>query len=185
MIVQPRPRHQLCDKVAPLHGLPLGPRPRARVGSNYTADNWILGSQRDDPLAVNHRRFRKIPGIVIAAVVSSIASRAALPQTTLPEHPINSVREIRAALRRCWAPPQTRNFQIQAYLIHWFRLLVARRELPQLPFPERLRHCPESPTRQRHQPRDCYPPLPGSHAQIATICLVCQGCSRKNQPAGS
>jgi hypothetical protein len=45
---------------------------------------------------------------VIAAVVSGITSIAALPQTTPAEHPINSVREIRARLRRCWIPPITR-----------------------------------------------------------------------------
>ena len=77
-------------------------------GNVETVELDALGSQRHDPLAVNHRRFRTIPGVVIAAVVSSIALRASLPQTTLAEHPINSVREIRAGLRRCWVPPPTR-----------------------------------------------------------------------------
>jgi hypothetical protein len=56
---------------------------------------------------MTHCRSRKIPRIVIA-VVSSIVSPAALAQSTQVEHPINSVREIRAGLRRCWVPPSTR-----------------------------------------------------------------------------
>ena len=56
---------------------------------------------------MTHCRPRKIPGIVIA-VVSSMVSPAALAQSTQVEHPINSVREIRAGLRRCWVPPSTR-----------------------------------------------------------------------------
>ena len=55
-----------------------------------------------------HRWSRKIPAVVIAAVVSSIASMAALAQSTPREHPFNSVREIRAGLRRCWVSPPMR-----------------------------------------------------------------------------
>ena len=51
---------------------------------------------------------RKIPAVVIAAVVSNIASMAALAQSAPREHPFNSVREIRASLRRCWVSPPMR-----------------------------------------------------------------------------
>jgi hypothetical protein len=50
--------------------------------------------------------------IVSAAIVSVIVSIDASAQSARAEHPINSVREIRASLRACWispamsAPPQ-------------------------------------------------------------------------------
>jgi hypothetical protein len=43
--------------------------------------------------------------IVSAAIVSGIASIGASAQSARVEHPINSVREIRASLRRCWISP--------------------------------------------------------------------------------
>jgi hypothetical protein len=91
---------------------------RQRMIEDMNSRRLCAHSQRGHihPLAVNHRRFRKIPGIVIFAVVSSITSRDALPETTLAEHPINSVREIRAALRRCWVPPPTRIAQLTVRL---------------------------------------------------------------------
>ena len=46
--------------------------------------------------------------IVIAAVVSVIASIDALAQSAQTEHPINSFREIRAGLRACWISPTMR-----------------------------------------------------------------------------
>ena len=46
--------------------------------------------------------------IVIAAVVSVIGSIDALAQSGRAEHPINSVREIRAGLRACWISPTMR-----------------------------------------------------------------------------
>jgi hypothetical protein len=46
--------------------------------------------------------FKDPIAIVIAAIVSGIASIGASTQSAGMEHPINSVREIRASLRACW-----------------------------------------------------------------------------------
>jgi hypothetical protein len=43
---------------------------------------------------------------VNAAIVSGIASIGASVQSARVEHPINSVREIRASLRACWISPE-------------------------------------------------------------------------------
>ena len=44
--------------------------------------------------------------IVSAAIVSGIASIGTSAQSARVEHPINSVREIRASLRACWISPE-------------------------------------------------------------------------------
>ena len=44
--------------------------------------------------------------IVSAAIVSGIASIGASAQSAGMEHPINSVREVRASLRACWISPE-------------------------------------------------------------------------------
>ena len=75
--------------------------------SSQLMQHITLVTSAQSSLSMIHRRFRKVPGLVIA-VVSSIESLAALAQRTPVEHPINSVREIRAGLRRCWVPPPTR-----------------------------------------------------------------------------
>jgi len=46
--------------------------------------------------------FKNPIAIVNAAIVSGIASIGASAQSARVEHPINSVREIRASLRACW-----------------------------------------------------------------------------------
>jgi hypothetical protein len=43
--------------------------------------------------------------IVSAAIVNAVASMGASAQSARAEHPINSVREIHASLRRCWISP--------------------------------------------------------------------------------
>jgi hypothetical protein len=43
---------------------------------------------------------------VSAAIVSGIVSIGASAQSARVEHPINSVREIRASLRACWISPE-------------------------------------------------------------------------------
>jgi hypothetical protein len=50
---------------------------------------------------------KSLIAIVIATVMSNIASKNTLAQSAKPEHPINSVREIRAGLRACWISPPT------------------------------------------------------------------------------
>jgi hypothetical protein len=82
---------------------------RARSAYSPKLSNITLDRSRSvqSSLLMTHRWSRKVPGIV-TAVASSIASLAALAQSTVVEHPINSVREIRAGLRRCWVPPPTR-----------------------------------------------------------------------------
>jgi hypothetical protein len=50
--------------------------------------------------------FTNLIAIVSAAIVSGIASIGASAQSTRVEHPINSVREIRASLRGCWISPE-------------------------------------------------------------------------------
>jgi len=49
--------------------------------------------------------FKNPIAIVSAAIVSGIASIGASAQSAQVEHPINSVREIRASLRACWISP--------------------------------------------------------------------------------
>jgi hypothetical protein len=73
--------------------------------SSQLMQHITLVTSAQSSLSMIHRRFRKVPGLVIA-VVSSIVSLAALAQRTPVEYPINSVREIRAGLRRCWVPPR-------------------------------------------------------------------------------
>jgi hypothetical protein len=51
-------------------------------------------------------RFKNPIAIVSAAIVSGIASIGASAQSAQVEHPINSVREIRASLRACWISPE-------------------------------------------------------------------------------
>src|SRR5271169_213168 len=50
--------------------------------------------------------FTNLIAIVSAAIVSGIASIGASAQSAQVEHPINSVREIRASLRACWISPE-------------------------------------------------------------------------------
>src|ERR1700738_4614288 len=50
--------------------------------------------------------FKNPIAIVSAAIVSGIASIGASAQSAQVEHPINSVREIRASLRACWISPE-------------------------------------------------------------------------------
>src|ERR1700730_12934625 len=50
--------------------------------------------------------FKNPIAIVNAAIVSGIASIGASAQSARVEHPINSVREIRASLRACWICPE-------------------------------------------------------------------------------
>jgi hypothetical protein len=50
--------------------------------------------------------FKNPIAIVNAAIVSGIASIGASAQSARVEHPINSVREIRASLRACWISPE-------------------------------------------------------------------------------
>src|SRR5208337_4013103 len=50
--------------------------------------------------------FKHPIAIVIAAIVSGIASIGASTQSAGMEHPINSVREVRASLRACWISPE-------------------------------------------------------------------------------
>ena len=73
---------------------------------------WPNGKIMDGSRPMNSRGgsrpsvFKNPIAIVSAAIVSGIASIGASAQSAQVEHPINSVREIRASLRACWISPE-------------------------------------------------------------------------------